>query len=214
MSEPKSTPNFNADEPLAPIDGETLPAHTALLAYWRLGDERSLVRTAEVLERPPGYARQLAEWSSTHAWQRRIMAQATLEARRESDQRVRLRAKRRAELEDQDWQDGAELRAKLREVLAELPKFIKRSERVIDEGAGRQTRIVQVALNATPGDLARAIAAASALQHQATDAHLIVEEQLEQALERLREVLDEESYAKALAAIAGVDLDAGGAPAR
>lgn len=217
MSKLKSTALItDYENPLSPLDGERPGAHAALIAYYELGGDRSLVKLCTSLGRPAGYVRTLQEWSAHFRWQERVALQQGIDARTEAKKRAEIRARRRQQLEDHDWEHGETLRKRLLEIVAEMPKFVRRSEKVIEERNGdvlERTRIVTTALNATPGDMARALLAASQLQHQATDAHLIVEEQLEAALDRLRDVLDEETYAQALAAIAGVDRDKSSTPA-
>ena len=203
MSDEKPTAPIDPENPLAALAGETPAAHAAFVAYWQLGDERTL----EGVRQRFGYttARQCETWSARYRWRDRVLAQQGLDARAEAQRLARLRQKRRRELEERDWDDGAALRERVRELLAELPKFLRRSEREIDNGDGSRTRIVTLALNATPRDIAGALTAASQLQRAAVDMQNVIADELEQALDRLRDVLEPEQYARALAALAGAD---------
>ena len=189
-------------DPLAALPDETPRAHDAFLRYWRAGEERTLAAVAEAIGHK--HTRQVQEWSGRFSWRARIMAQQAVEARQESRARSAMRARRRKELEDSDWELGTKLRERAEQLIREMPNFLRRDERET-EIDGQRVRIVTIALNATPDSVGRLAASASALQHQAVDAQRVVEEQLEEALDRLREVLSPDDYAKALAALAGAD---------
>src|SRR5579885_1941647 len=47
---------------------ESAPALEAFMKYCELGPRRSLTKLAQVLGRPPGYVKQLGEWSSKYRW--------------------------------------------------------------------------------------------------------------------------------------------------
>lgn len=98
---------WNRDDPLAKCKGETLRAHAALLAYWGMGEKRSLEKLHQTAPKPPPRLRTLKSWSSRCCWQARV-AQAAELRRREAERieaqehETRIRQAIRDELEDAD----------------------------------------------------------------------------------------------------------------
>lgn len=72
---------WNEDDPLARISGESKKANSALADYWGLGAQRTLVRLHHVYTevapetRKTRYLRTLKEWLRKHHWQARIARQ-------------------------------------------------------------------------------------------------------------------------------------------
>lgn len=153
----------------------------------------------------------LALWSSAGAWVARCQdADARDEAQLDRE-RAAVRRQRRIALEQADWDTGEALRSWSASLLAEAPKFLRRSEQVVTTN-GERVKVITLALAAGPGELARALKEASALQRlsvgEATEIHRMVETELERALDRLATTLDEATYAHVIAALAS---DAGAA---
>ena len=207
---------------LAKRDGDTPRSYAALLDYAAMGAGRSLAKLAAAYRNHTGVGtapptRQestLGAWSASHAWAERVAAYDAVCAAEGEAERAARRRQRRAALEEADHADGAALRAFVMDALREAPKFLRRSEQIV-EANGERVKVITLALAAGPGELARALKEASALQRlslgEATEIHRMVETELEAALDRLAHTLDEETFARVLGALAG---DAGAAPPR
>lgn len=148
---------------------DTPRSYMALCDYAAMGPGRSIdkllqVYTSHGTGKPPTRHRAtLGVWSSTHDWQARVEAYDLALFQAEEQDRQAIRRARRLQLENQDWHDGEALRARVSELLAEMPRFLRRSETQIEQG-GELVRVITLALSAGPGELARALKVASELQ--------------------------------------------------
>lgn len=188
------------------LPGDTAKSYAALCEYAAIGPARSLERYRQSTGRSPGFLRQLERWSSAGRWALRCQAydqqaQAELE-----QQRSALRAARRAELEDRDWQQGQQLRDAVLSLLAEVPRFLRRTVNKVEQG-GKEIEVITVALATGPGELARALKLASDLQRlsvgEPTEIHKLVESELRATLDLLETSLSPEEFARVVAIIAG-----------
>src|SRR3954470_22898345 len=108
-------------------------SYAALCDYAALGPGRSLEKLVQIwtrsglADKPTRWLSTLKRWSSAQRWALRCDAydqQAQVEL---EQQRAVVRAARRAELEDSDWQQGAALREAAAALLAEVPRFLRRT---------------------------------------------------------------------------------------
>jgi len=183
---------------------DTPKSYAALCDYAAQGPGRSLEKLRQQIGGRS--VRWLEQWSSAHHWGVRCsaydqQAQAELE-----EQRGVVRAARRAELEDRDWQQGMALRDAVASLLAEVPRFLRRSVSRVDQG-GKEIEVITVALATGPGELARALKLASELQRlsvgEPTEIHRLVETELRATLDLLENNLSPEEFARVVAIIAG-----------
>lgn len=150
--------------------GESARAYAAFLAYCRMGPGRSLQRlhrlytTTTPPEAPPTRSLDtLKDWSGRNAWIERL---ADWE-RAEAVFQARVWEGRRRMLLEQDWRDGQALRDQARELLEAFPRFIRRQENNTIGPGGEALRVITLALNTTPIQLAQMFKAASELQRLA-----------------------------------------------
>jgi hypothetical protein len=129
--------------------------------------------SGSLADRPPTLSvKTLFGWSMRYDWDERSVAWDQQQQIDEEAARQAIRAQRRVELEEADWQHGSMIRQKVAEIVAELPRFIRRTVQRIEKD-GQVTEVITLALNAGPGELARALELASKLQRlsvgEATD---------------------------------------------
>lgn len=177
-----------------------------------MGAGRSLEKLVQVytssgIEKPPTRHRAtLGVWSSTHDWQARVAEYDRLLAAEAEAERQVIRRQRRIALEEADWRDGGELRAQALALLAEVPKFLRRTETEVKQD-GELIRVITLALATGPGELARVLKVASELQRlstgEPTEIHKQVETELEAFLDLLKNNLSEAEYARIVALAAG-----------
>jgi hypothetical protein len=153
---------------MPPLDrraDETHRAHVALCDYAAMGPGRSLEKLVQTWagSGPTKWLSTLKRWSADHAWQFRAQQYDEAQAAIDRAEREAIRAQRRHEVEDRDWEQGAQLRAWVADALREAPKFLRRTETAIDQN-GETIRVITLALAAGPGELARAMKLASDLQ--------------------------------------------------
>jgi hypothetical protein len=180
------------EEPLARAKGETSKANTALQDYIDLGPGRSLRILAagyrgEIEEGEPGHAvfvpylgqaedgsgivpptkykATIDRWSSKYDWQARLARYQEIE----NERREEIRARRRKQLEDQDWEHGQELRDKVLELVEVLPLFVTENVEINELDDGSVEKIIYQKLNARIADLARALKTSSELQRLSAD---------------------------------------------
>lgn len=129
---------FDPSDPLARVKpGESRKANAALRDYVYMGASRSIdslyerYREAKARDpqyKPPTLSRSsLYTWSSRNRWQERLDRFLELEderIQREWDERTR-------KIRESDYQDGEELRALHRRIMAEAPNFTKTRRRII-----------------------------------------------------------------------------------
>lgn len=148
----------------------------------------------------------LGFWSTKHDWQIRVQAADDAQRAAEDAARADIRAQRRIELENMDWEQGNALRDAAQSILSEVPKFIRSTVQRIERD-GAVTEVVTVALKAGPGELAKAMEIASKIQRlsvgEATEIHKLVETELGAMLDLLQSQLTPEEYARVVAVIAG-----------
>lgn len=147
---------------------DTPKSYAALCDYAAMGAGRSLSILAEKYRGrtdlvPTRQESRLGYWSAKYDWAARVQAYDNAILADEEQARAAIRAARRLELEESDWAHGALLRQKVAEIALELPKFIRRTVQRIEKD-GAVTEVITLALNAGPGELARAMKLASELQ--------------------------------------------------
>lgn len=170
--------DWNRDDPLARVKGETTKANSALRDYALMGAGRSLrklheryqsVSESSSEEPPTQRLPTILNWSTRWDWQARIAEWDAIQFEREKAKWE----ERRLELREQDWRDGQELRARVAAFVEQLPKFVQSQESVTQregpDGQPETVRVITVALNATISQLSSAIKAASDLQRMAAD---------------------------------------------
>ena len=191
---------------------DTPRSYAALVSLAAMGPGRSLEKYRLTTGKSPAYLRQLERWSSDHDWQNRIIEYDRAIAAAEEAQRAQIRAKRRIDLENADWETGKAIRDLAQSILLELPKFKRDSVQRIErtDPLTKQitiTEVITLALKAGPGELAKALELASKLQRlsvgEATDIHKLVESELGAMLDLLQSQLTPEEYARVVAVIAG-----------
>ena len=154
--------------------GDTVKSYAALCDYFAMGAGRSLSLLAKAYRDrhdlvPTKQESRLGYWSAKYHWQERVKAADDAQRAQEDAARAQVRAERRIELEEADWADGAAGRQRMREILAEIPKFTRRAvnriERV-DPQTGQLTitEVITLAISASPDALMRALKTASDLQ--------------------------------------------------
>lgn len=169
--------------------------------------------SSSLADRPPTLSlATLFGWSKRHEWENRVTLADRQLQEAEDASRATIRAERRKQLEDQDFRDGNALREATRAILSELPKFKTRTISHVERTDPLTkvvtiTEIIAVALQAGPGELARALEAASKLQRlsvgEATEIHKLVESELGAMLDRLHDNLSPEEYARIVGILAG-----------
>lgn len=164
---------------------------------------------------PTKFVSTVKKWSVDHDWQARVSAYDAAQAAAERAEREELRRQRRAALEEADWRDGQELRTRALELLAEVPKFLRRSESEVKQKGlddkGNETietiRVITLALASGPAELARTLKVASDLQRlsvgEPTEIHKQLESELEAFLDTLKDNLSPDEYARVVALAAG-----------
>jgi hypothetical protein len=197
---------------------DTPRSYASLTAYCELGPTRSLEKLVQIwtrsgLEKPPTkWLSTLKRWSTDGSWVERSNEWDRAVAAAEDAARAEIRAARRIELENVDWDQGKALREVVGAILLEMPKFkrdsVQRIERVDPlTKVVTITEVITLAIKAGPGELARAMELASKLQRlsvgEATEIHKLVESELGAMLDRLRDNLPPEDYARIVAVIAG-----------
>ena len=130
------------------LQSDTDRSYAALVAYAAMGTQRSLEKVGQEL----GKSRVLMErWSSMHQWAIRIRAYDDGIAAEAEQQRAAIRYARRVELEDDDWNNGMALRSAVLSLLAEVPRFIRRSssrvERISFADHSSSTKRLRVAMS-------------------------------------------------------------------
>lgn len=125
---------WDANDPLKAVENEPSTANRALRDYAHMGYSRSLRRLHDKYlqeETPPtdSYGT-IASWSSSFDWQDRVAAYDNLEREREE----KVWRERRDELRNKEWKNFYRLQEIISELLEEVPKFIKRREKIVDKG--------------------------------------------------------------------------------
>jgi hypothetical protein len=135
--------------PLARRPDESRVAHEALLAYWRLGPDRSLRKLGKQLGK---HLSQLAGWSSAHQWQQRVREQEERERQEASaDQRtVREETRRRREANAEQVERVA--MAGLRSLIVRDPETgeMRFDEQIKPTGIASLMRIAELLLPTPP----------------------------------------------------------------
>lgn len=197
---------------------DTPRSYAALCDYCAMGPTRSIdklvqVYTSSGIGTPPTRHRAtLGVWSSAHAWVERAAAYDAAVEAAEEQQREKIRAERRKQVEELDWESGNALREATRAILSELPRFIRQSISRVERvdpltKATTITEVITLALKAGPGELAKAMEIASKIQRlsvgEATEIHKLVETELGAMLDLLQSQLTPEEYARVVSVIAG-----------
>lgn len=160
MEEKALSFKWNAKEPLGRARGERGKPNTALNDYYLMGAGRSLRKLCLVYKErhqaaiettsksglpPTRRLRTLLGWSARYHWQERV---ATAMSIADADRR-HIRLERQKKVDDADWGLGVELRELARQILAEGPKYLRTTRRLIAGvketvmGADGKTYIVQ-----------------------------------------------------------------------
>ena len=133
---------WDANEPLGRAAGERAKTNRALNDYYLMGAGRSIRKLCALYREryqaaiegesktgfpPTRRLTTLLNWSRHFHWQERVkaaMAQADAERRR-------IRLERQAEVDEADWATGEELRELAQQILAEGPKYLKTTRRLV-----------------------------------------------------------------------------------
>jgi len=135
MTEEVQKVYWDAEDPLKPVEGESSAANAALIAYARMGYGRGLKPLREkfsAMEDPPtkSYAT-IVNWSSKLDWVARVERWEEIERKRDEA----VWRGRRDELREKEWDNFARLQEIVAEMLKDVPKFIKRKEKIIEKGS-------------------------------------------------------------------------------
>lgn len=74
---------------------ESTKAQAAFIQYCSLGPDRSLAKLADLLDKKPGYVRQLESWSSAYSWVKRAREYDAGILQKEANERERKRQEER-----------------------------------------------------------------------------------------------------------------------
>lgn len=136
---------WNPENPLAPIDGETDKANQGLHDYALMGRHRALKKLAEKYEEderrrargdtsvpdPPTLSEYtINNWSAKYDWQNRVLQWEMLQRERDEE----LWQQRRDQVRDDDWTHATKLRNLALRIIDAAPAFINRTRKVVDEG--------------------------------------------------------------------------------
>lgn len=161
--------------PLAKLPSETSRAWAAFLDFAMMGPGRTLKRlyrhyravalTHEEAQVPAKSLKSLISWSRENRWRPRVQA---FDEERHLAELAVWSAKRKS-LREADWEDGAELRAHVRDLLGILPLFTEAQEIEVEGDEGDRIVISTVALNTSITQIVQALKAASDLQNRALE---------------------------------------------
>lgn len=205
---------FDLSDPLDRLADETIKANAAFRDYVAMGPGRSL---RELLRRynepntqkpPTKHFATLAEWSTRFYWQRRLDAWVRL-----TEAELQKNFKERAQhIRQADYDIGQSLRDLAAKILAESPKFVKASRKLVKGEDGRLDReVVTLALD---GHLMlKAVETASKLERQAAEIEeparrvvVEVEKELQKALDKLEQRLDSDTFYRVLAVLIDAEV--------
>lgn len=128
---------WDAEDPLKPVDIEPVTASQALTDYANMGFRRSLDKLFakyEIMEDPPITNRStLSGYCMKYDWVDRTKKYDELQ--RERDERIWR--ERRDEIREREWENFFKLQEIVAGLLDDMPKFIKRKERVVDRGSAQ-----------------------------------------------------------------------------
>lgn len=159
MSDPStaSTPStqWDPDDPLARMPGETGRQNAALHDYAAMGAGRSLAslerryqdqrRTGGAPKPPSTSLTTIKKWSTTNDWQARITAWTA----HQTEQERRTWEERSRAWREQAWDLGQDIRAVVAETFREqAPRLIRSSRREMRQPDGSTREIVTVGLDA------------------------------------------------------------------
>jgi hypothetical protein len=145
-------PQWDEDDPLGRIKGETAKHHRAINDYAQLGAGRSLTKLIKHWARhptpeptPTKHLRTLKLWSAKYQWQARIAAWA---AQRTAEERL-IWQERELAARTQNWEIAEAAAAIVLETLIEqAPRLIRSSRREVKQPDGKIREIVTVGLDA------------------------------------------------------------------
>ena len=141
---------------------DTPRSYAALIDLAAMGPGRSMEKLCERYRTDTGSIpptrrlTTLKDWSRALDWQARLADYDRQQHAADDAARAVVRAQRRAALEEADWQTGSDLRARCAELLAEMPRFLRRTE-VETRQNGELVKIITLAIRAGRGELARAL---------------------------------------------------------
>jgi hypothetical protein len=125
---------WDAEDPLKPVDAETRASNAALNDYARMGFSRSLrnlhKKYKESDDPPTDKWSTLCNWSATYDWQERVKKWDAIE--QEHDEKVWR--ERRNEIRRKEWDNFYRLQEIIEEFLKDMPHFIDRKEKLIEDG--------------------------------------------------------------------------------
>ena len=129
---------WDAEDPLKPVAGEPSTSNSALHDYARLGYSRSMAklhrRYEEMEDTPPTtYLATIMDWSKSFDWQDRVKRWEEIEHQRDE----LLWRERRDNIRKLEWDNYDRLQKIAAQILEDMPTFISRKERVVEEGKAR-----------------------------------------------------------------------------
>lgn len=115
--------DWDRDNPLAPVDGETAKASQALNDYAQLGPGRSLAGLCERYQSraetaPTRQLTTLKQWSTTYDWQARVARWQELQNERARAEYEALWAERRRQQREAEWDARTKLIERAHQMLA------------------------------------------------------------------------------------------------
>lgn len=135
--EKTSAIHFNLEKPLERTQGESKRANAALHDYVYMGPGRSLrklharylgqANSASGAKPPSTFLTTIENWSAHFWWQERLAVWEKIQAQ----EKEHLWAERRKQQCDEEWELHDELAKLARQILAESPKFLKSTRRVV-----------------------------------------------------------------------------------
>jgi hypothetical protein len=126
---------WDATDPLKPVENEPATSNAALHDYARMGYSRAIRKLHELYqqqEAPPAESiSTIYYWSTTFDWQDRVSRWDELERQREE----KVWRERRDELRKKEWDNFERLQDIVNQMLQDIPKFIKRHEKLLNDGS-------------------------------------------------------------------------------
>ena len=125
---------WDAEDPLKPVETETRVANAALNDYARMGFSRSLrnlhAKYQESDDPPTDKWSTICNWSASYDWQDRVKRWDAIEQERDE----KVWRERRDEIRRKEWDNFYRLQEIIEEFLKDMPHFIERKEKLLDDG--------------------------------------------------------------------------------
>lgn len=126
---------WDVEDPLKPIEGESITANKALNDYARMGyarSLRSLLKRYQEMDVPPTSSfGTMAHWSQTFSWVDRVALWDEIERRRQE----RVWRDRRDSLRQKEWDNFEKLQDIVSDLLDTIPSFITSKEKIVQKGS-------------------------------------------------------------------------------